>query len=130
MSKKKPFNSPPPIVEDSYSESEEEAPMKVSARDRSNESARTAALVKCHECGNRLYPCERTLEAVQQDLRDFVRAVVKEKLEQLYNKIDESIRIEEVLSVNSPQVLEARYKHVKNDQQRKWNQALRKYHDF
>jgi hypothetical protein len=39
----------------------------------------------------------------------------------MYNKIDESVRIEEVVHVNSPEVIQAKYKQVKNEHQRQWN---------
>ena len=44
----------------------------------------------------------------------------------MYETIDESIGVEEVLDVNSPDIIDTRYKQPNTDGQRLWNMALRK----
>ena len=50
--------------------------------------------------------------------------MLTEKLLQMYNKIDEAVKIEEVMHVNSPEILEARYKEHSTANQKLWNVAL------
>ena len=44
----------------------------------------------------------------------------------MYQSIDDSVGVEEVLDVHSPEIVEQRYKSTKTDSQRLWNVALRK----
>ena len=48
------------------------------------------------------------------------------KITRIYQAIDESVGVEEVLDVNSPDIVETRYKNPNTDAQRLWNVALRK----
>jgi hypothetical protein len=80
----------------------------------------------CNECNTRLYPCEKTLKACRKDLKDFIESYLDQKFEELCNRIDASIRVEEVVNVNSPDVFEAKYKSGSTEQDRMWNVALRK----
>lgn len=96
-------------------------------RDRLADSHWSGVLVKCRECNTRLYPCERTLAACRQDLKNFCATMINEKLGRMYDMIDEKIRVEEVINVHGPEVLETRYKAGKTENQKEWNQALFAY---
>lgn len=48
------------------------------------------------------------------------------KITKMYEAIDESVGVEEVLDVHSPEIVETRYKNPNTDAQRLWNVALRK----
>jgi hypothetical protein len=61
---------------------------------------------------------------VRHELKDFLSTMLTEKLLQMYNKIDEAVKIEEVMHVNSPEILEARYKEHSTENQKLWNVAL------
>ena len=84
----------------------------------------SGVLVKCKECNTRLYPCERTLAACRQDLKDYCRTLITEKLDHMYDMIDEKIKLEEVVNVNGPDVLLTRYKDGSTELNKKWNQSL------
>ena len=53
--------------------------------------------------------------------------MINEKLDRMYDMIDEKIKIEEIVNVNGPEVLETRYRGNKTENQKQWNQALCKY---
>jgi len=78
-------------------------------------------LVKCKECNTRLYPCERTLAACRQDLKSYCTTLINEKLAQMYDMIDEKIKVEEIINVNAPEVIETKYKNTTTENMSEWN---------
>lgn len=98
--------------------------MAFQGRKRSNDSYISGGLVQCQECGTRLYPCEKTLNVVKQELKEYMQHLLEQKMTKMFETIDESIGIEEVLDVHSPDIIETRYKNPNTDGQRLWNMAL------
>jgi|LakMenEpi03Aug12_release.lakeMendotaPanAssembly.Ray.scaffolds.fasta_scaffold5816855_1 hypothetical protein len=52
--------------------------------------------------------------------------MLEQQINKMYQSIDDSVGVEEVLDVHSPEIVEQRYKSTKTDSQRLWNVALRK----